>query len=259
MNINFKILIVTIAMLLKGSVAIAQLSESDTLKFQLKLSSTGTWQKGNVEQFTIRGKLELVTNATKNLVYKTQNNLLYQEFGNFKADNDINSRNYVYWKPSKKIYPFAIAYFQTNYRRKIDFRWFSGLGGTWQFYKDKNTILKFSTALVYENTDFLNSQFNQEEYNGSNNISLWRSTIYVSGMHKMLEEKFKIYYTAYWQPALGYSKNNRLQLDTGIEMPLWKNFNFLAQYTINNEQVVVKNVKNIDRILTFGLSYQLKK
>lgn len=133
------------------------------------------------------------------------------------------------------------------------------MGGTWQFYKDKNTILKFSTALVYENTDFLNNQFNQEKYNGSNNISLWRSTIYVSGMHKMLEEKFKIYYTAYWQPALGYSKNNRLQLDTGIEMPLWKNFNFLAQYTFNNEQVVVKNVKNIDRILTFGLSYQLKK
>lgn len=258
MKLNFQTLIVTIAMLLKGSVAIAQLSESDTLKFQLKLSSTGTWQKGNVEQFTIRGKMDLVSNATKNLVYKTQNNLLYQEFGSFKADNDVNSRNYVYWKPSQKIYPFAMAYFQTNYRRKIDFRWFSGLGGTWQFYKDKNTILKFSTALVYENTHFLNDQFNQGQYNGSKNISLWRGTIYVSGMHRMVDEKFKVYYTAYWQPALGYSKNNRLQLDTGVEMPLWKGFNFLAQYTFTNEEVVVRNVKNIDRILTFGLSYQIQ-
>lgn len=246
-------------MLVYRSVALAQLSESDTLKFQLKLSASGTWQKGNVEQFTIRSKIDLVSNSKKRWVYKTQNNLLYQEFGALKADNDLNSRNYIYWKPLSKFYPFAIAYFQTNYRRKIDYRWFSGFGGTWQFFKTKNTVLKLSSALVYENTSFLNTLFNQEYYNNSNHISLWRATVYVSGSQKIVEDKMKLYYYGYWQPALGYSKNNRIQIEGGLEMPLWKGFNFLAQYTFNNEQVVVKNVKNIDRIATFGLSYQIKK
>lgn len=259
MRLNLKIVILLIAMFLNRSIAIAQLNESDTLKLQLRISSSGTWQKGNVEQFAIRGKIDLVSNATKILAFKTQNNLLYQEFGDIKADNDVNSRNYIYWKPSKKIYPFAIAYFQTNYRRKIDFRWFSGVGGTWQFFKSKKAILKFSSAIVYESTNFLNNQFNQEQYNLSKNISLWRATFYISGDQKILDGKCKFYYTAYWQPSLGYSKNNRLQLDTGVEMPLWKDFNFIAHCTFNNEEVVVKNIKSIDRILTFGLSYQIRK
>lgn len=95
-------LIVVIAMLLFGGIAFAQLNESDTLKFQMRGSASGSWQVGNVDLWVVRGKLDMVVNNNKSLVFKSQNNSLYQQFGSFKADNDLNSRNYLYFKPQKK-------------------------------------------------------------------------------------------------------------------------------------------------------------
>ncbi len=237
----------------------AQLNESDTAKFQLRAGATGAWQQGNVALMVVRTRLEMVSNSHKPLVFKTQNNSLYQAFGGRKADNDINSRNYLYWKPNHSVYPFAMAYLQTNYRRQIDFRWFAGAGLTWQLVQKPLTNLKLSGSLVKESTSFSNNQYNESAYNGSDEIDLWRGTVYLSGWHRLFKEKLKLYYAAYWQPGLGEVPNNRAQLDAGLDFPVWKGLNFLVQYSMSYEQVVATAVEQDDRILTFGISYQLKK
>jgi len=256
---NKKIYFLAMAMLLCRGVAIAQLNESDTAKFHLRLSGTGSWQKGNVDLLVVRGKLELVTNGKNKLVFKSQNNSLYQHFGSFKADNDINSRNYLYYQPQKNIYPFAMSFAQTNYRRKVDYRVFGGLGVTYQMLRNSNNIVKLSASIVNERTRFLTNQFNETSYNGNNNITLWRVTMYVSGLHKLLQNKVRLFYNAYWQPAFEPVPNNRVQIDAGIELPVWKGLSVNAQYIYIYEQVVAQKVKQTDRILTFGVSYQMKK
>ena len=97
----------------------AQLNESDTSKFQLRASVTGNYQQGNVEVLNLKSKIDCSFSLHENWVIKTQNNSLYQAFYPVQADNDIFSRNYIYYKPQHKFYPFAIAYISTNYRRKI--------------------------------------------------------------------------------------------------------------------------------------------
>lgn len=97
----------------------AQLNESDTSKFQLRASVTGNYQQGNVEVLNLKSKIDCSFSLHENWVIKTQNNSLYQAFDSVQADNDIFSRNYIYYKPQHKFYPFAIAYISTNYRRKI--------------------------------------------------------------------------------------------------------------------------------------------
>ena len=239
--------------------SLAQLNESDTAKFQLRGGLNGAFQRGNVDLLVIRGRLEIVTNSQKALVFKSQNNSLYQEFSGFKADNDVNSRNYLYYKPFRKFYPFSMLYIQTNYRREIDSRWFGGLGYTWQVVQKPKTTLKISGSLVYESTQFRSDQFNETDYNGSDQISLSRATLYLAGWHKLAESKLSLFYSGYWQPGLDGTPNNRFQLDLGMDFPLWKGLNVTAQYSFSREQVVTTTVLQEDRILTFGLSYQLKK
>ncbi|MEC3874171.1 DUF481 domain-containing protein [Chryseobacterium salviniae] len=237
----------------------AQLNESDTLKFQMRASATGSWQEGNVNILVLRGRLDFVANGNKDWVFKSQNSSLYQELGNKKADNDIYSRNYLYYKPQKKIYPFAIFYAQTNFRRKIDYRLFGGVGATYQAVRTENHMVKLSASLVNEKTSFTTDKFNETAYNGSNEIALWRGTAYLSGIHKIAKNKLRIFYNAYWQPAFENVPNNRVQAEIGLEVPVWKGLNLSTQYVYAHEQVVAEKIKQTDKILTFGVSYQLKK
>jgi hypothetical protein len=152
-----------------------------------------------------------------------------------------------------------MLYFQTNYRREIDYRWFGGLGYTWQVLQKPRSTIKLSGSLVYESTRFRSDQFNESTYNGSDQISLARATLYLAGWHKIADSKLKLYYSAYWQPGLDSTPNHRFQLDLGLEIPLWKGLNATMQYSFSREQVVTSTLLQKDWILTFGLSYQLKK
>lgn len=251
--------ITTLAAILLAGQLQAQLNESDTARMQMRAGITGAWQQGNVEMLTLRSRLEMVSNGLKPLVFKSQNTLLYQAFGGRKADNDISSCNYLYFYPQRKWYPFAMAYVSTNYRRKIGGRLFAGAGGTLQLIMQKNTTLKLSASMVYEQTRFKTSLYNEAGYNGSSNIKLWRATGYISGLHQLFRQKMRVYYTAYCQPGFDDVKNIRWQLDAGIDLPVWKGLSASMLYAYTYEQVVPVSVKQVDRLLTFGLSYQFKK
>ncbi|MBL7858521.1 MAG: DUF481 domain-containing protein [Cyclobacteriaceae bacterium] len=238
--------------------AVAQLNESDTARFQFRVGATGAWQRGNVDLVVLRGRLELVTNSRNPFVFKSQNNSLYQAFSGYKADNDINSRNYFYYHPFHTVYPFGMVYAQTNFRRQIDFRWFGGAGATCQLVQKPTTNLKLSVSLVYESTNFRNAEYNEVYYNGSNDIHLWRTTVYLAGWHHIFNHHLKLFYSAYWQPGLDEVTNHRAQVDVGIDFPVWKGLNMVAQYSYTYEQVVASTIRQHDRIFTFGISYQFK-
>ncbi len=155
----------------------AQLNESDTALFQLRSSLTGNYQKGNVEVMTIRSKIEFSAHTFKDVVLKSQNSTLYQSFYNRKADNDLFSRNFWYYQPYKWVYPFAIAFISTNYRRQVNIRYFTGAGATVQVLQTPLHVFKVSANAVYENTRFSGNAYNYSKYNGSNNIRLWRAAV----------------------------------------------------------------------------------
>ncbi len=242
-----------------SSFAFAQINESDTMRFQWRTTITGTLQKGNVEMFAIKGKSDLSVRLKRKWAFKTQNSLLYQEFFKQKADNDFFSRNYIYFQPEKVLYPYAIAYISTNFRRKIDYRYFAGFGGTVQVLRKENHVLKFAVNAIYESTFFKGSTYNFSEYDNSNSINVWRGTVYISGWHNILKNHLRILYNAYWQPSFSRLNNYRTQFDIGIDFPVWKGLAFNAFYSFTHENVVINRIKQSDGLLTFGLSYQLKK
>jgi hypothetical protein len=237
----------------------AQLNESDTLKFQARASVTGNYQQGNVNIFTIRTKADILYSPTKHLVLKSQNSSLYQAFSSTKVDNDIFSRNYFYYKPQNKVYAFGIAYISSNYRRKINTRLFAGAGATWQALNKKYHVIKLSANVVYETNTFKGNTFNYSKYNGNNKINVWRSTFFVGGWNYLFNNRLRLYYDAFYQPAFNDKNNYRTQFEIGADLPIWKGLSFSTLYTFTHENVTITNIKKEDKILSFGVTYLVRR
>lgn len=244
---------------LVGTPALAQLNESDTARLQVRASLMGNVQQGNVEVTTVRSKLDVVASPGQSWVFKSQNSSLYQSFYSVKADNDLFSRNYLYYHPERRVYPFAIAYISTNYRRKIDLRYFAGAGATLQLINTPRHVLKLSAGAVYENTRFSASTYTETRYDGSPTIGLWRGTTWLGGWYYLPDNHLRFYYDAYYQPAFSDANNYRWQYDIGFDFSIWRGLAFNALYTYTHENVVITKIQLGDKLLTVGLSYTLRK
>jgi hypothetical protein len=141
----------------------AQINESDTLSIKANLSLTGFYQGGNVETIIFRAKSDFSFKPLKNLVFKTQNSYVYQEFGKEKADEDILSVNFLYLNPDRKVYPLLLGFISTNFRREIDLRSLVGAGVTYQIVNKKSHWLKLSLSSEYEQTAFGETNFNRSD------------------------------------------------------------------------------------------------
>lgn len=245
-------------LLLFNCAVLAQLNESDTLRWQFRSTLTGTFQQGNVDLLAARLRADLTTGAVQHWVYKTQNAGLYQAFYKKKADLDLFSRHYIYYKPFRRAYPFGLFYLSTNYRRKINGRYFLGGGYTVQLMKKGGAIIKLSGSLVYEQTRFAGKQFNRPEWNNTSLLSLWRATVYSSGSFHLSQNGWRIYYEFFFQPGLSEKRNHRWQAESGIEFPLRKGFSFNLNYLLSYEDVVITGVRQRDALLSFGVGYQVK-
>jgi hypothetical protein len=243
--------------LLAGLRAEAQINESDTLALQLRASLSGVYQKGNVALLALRGRLDLSVMPAPKWVLKSQNVSLYQSFYSNKADNDLFSRNFLYFSPNSRLYPYAIAFVSGNFRRKIRWRYFSGLGLTWQAFRAPGHVLKLSGNVVYEETLFGADAFNQARYNGNSRLRFWRASTYLSGQHVLAKGKLRVYYDAFWMPALAEGDNHRTQVDAGLDLGLWRGLALSATYGRQFEGVTPLGVRNRDEWLLFGLLYRM--
>jgi hypothetical protein len=226
----------------------------DSLKIRADLSLTGFWQGGNVETLIFRAKSEISFKPLNHVVYKTRNSYVYQEFGKVKADEDILSLNFLYFNPERKLYPLALAFVSTNFRREIDWRSLFGAGMTYEIFEKDKSYLRASLSSEYEQTRFNETNFNIPEYNGRDYINTWRATLWVSGKYHLFKGKLILSHESYYQPSLEEGNNYRYQGDFGIELPVWKFLNFKINYLHTYESIVIQGQARDDRFLTFGLT-----
>ena len=233
---------------------LSQVNESDTLKVKASLSITGFYQSGNVETFIFRAKTDLSVKPWKNWVFKNQNSYIYQEFGKEKADEDILSLNFLYLNPNRKIYPFALGFVSTNFRREIDLRYLVGAGVTFQIINKKDHWLKVSVSSEYEQTRFSETDFNFSQYDGQRSINTMRSTLWVNGKYSLFKNKLIFTHESYVQPSLEESNNYRWQADVGLELPIWKFLNLKLNYRYTFENIVIEGQEREDSFLTLGFT-----
>ncbi len=236
----------------------AQLNESDTLLFQYNGALTANLQSGNLEAASLRLKADASFSPSGLWAFKTQNTYRYQEFFDRKADNDFSGRNFLYLWPRRRVYPFVLAFVSANYRRRIDSRYFTGPGLTWQLLRSRRHVVKTALSGVYESTAFSGTAYNHPEYNGRETIRTWRASAWLFGKHTLAGGRLRCYYEAFFQPSLEDGDNYRWQAEFSLEWPLWKGLGCTANYLFTHENVVVEGVKADDGLLTFGLVYSGK-
>ncbi|MEQ9118993.1 DUF481 domain-containing protein [Fulvivirga sp.] len=236
----------------------AQINESDTTKFQLQWLSGGSYQTGNVELLRINNQFDLTFKTTSNLVFKSQNNHLFQEIVSKKADNDLMSKNYLYYQPQRRLYPYAVTFIATNYRRDLDFRVFYGLGTTFQLLQQQRHTVKFSANLLYENSRYANEFFNYSDFNGRNQIKATWSTVYLSGYHYFSESLFRWIYEIYYQQSLKNQINYRFHVLTGMDFKVVKGLSVQSRIIYSLENVVAITNKEEDMLWTWGIVYLIK-
>lgn len=236
----------------------AQLNESDTAKWQLETKWQGLWQTGNVQLLRITGGLEGQVWLHKNWVVKTQNVYLYQRFFGQRVDDEWLSRNYLYFKPNQKFYPYAISYVSSNLRRRIEQRVFAGIGLTQKVFATSGFWMKVSTNLLFEQSRFSKSQFNNSEYDGSPQVDIWRQTLYLQGFHSFSERRVNIHYQAYWQQAYQDVQNYRWQVSLALEAKLSASLALSTKWQFAHEHLVVVNVRENDMLWLWGITYKRK-
>lgn len=233
----------------------AQISESDTAKWQSKTSISANWQTGNVEYWALRAKWEMCYRPTPAWAFKTQNAYLYQEFFKIKADEDLSTRNFIYWKPDARVYPFLMFFASSNYRREINQRFLAGAGATYRFFRHGKVAL----SLAYEETIFSQNTYNEPQYNNSFQINTWRATLWLYAKHALKGGKIVLHYEAFAQPSVEQTNNFRAQAEAGIDFFLSKQLSFITNFIYTYESIVTERDKTQDTILTVGFSHHFKK
>ncbi len=242
-----------------GQKTIAQINESDTTSLQLRGLIGGSYQTGNVELTRISGQVDFSSTIRKSVVFKSQNNYLFQKIVGNKADDNYTGQHYLYLKPQQKVYPYAIGFVTTNFRRDIDLRVFGGLGVTYQLLRKLRHNIKISTNLLYEQSRFAFDTYNESKFNGSNLISAPWSTLYLRGYHSINNNMVYWIYEAYLQQSIEDNLNYRYHFYNGIDIKLIKNLFVQTRILYTYENVVVLGNEQHDLLWTWGMTYFIKK
>lgn len=240
--------------------AFGQINESDSLQFKFSGNLLFNYQEGNVNLFriTTHPTLLVALEKEKNFVFKSQNRLMYQEFSKIKTDLEAENQSFLYYQPSNKWYPFIYTFAGTNFRRKINFRLYTGAGVTYQIINTSNFIFKLAGSLSYDFTEFSNQNFNRTEFNNQKYFSTIRPVLYSYGKY-IINKNSKIQYMYYYQPVINDLAISRHFLDVWLDFAISKKINFTTHYLFNYESLVVQNVQTRDQIMSLGISYHISK
>ena len=232
----------------------AQLNESDTLKFGYKFTTTGLIQSGNVRQVVLSSGLDIL-HYSPVISLRSINSNVYQTFYGVKTDENFISKNFVYYAYQNSVYPYIMTWLETNYRRKIGFRYQIGPGISFRVLNTKNQLLKLSLTSTYEHSEF-SKVFAFENYNKiSDEINTWRVTSRLFGRTSIVENNLQLNYEFWFQQSIQDANNYRFHYQSNLVFSLSKKLNILAAIDGSYENIIPIGVKHDDFKFTFGISY----
>lgn len=237
------------------STAHAQLSEADTLRWQYRVSATGSWLRGNVEQFMLLGTGE-VAHVRERWGFKSAINYQYGTFFYRQTLGEGIWRNFVYVNPRARLYPYLMLWYQRSHQRGIDHRTQVGPGITYVLLRKNAQLLKLSATATYEANTFRSASFRERPDLTATELETWRLTGRLYGEHKLLEGVMRVQYEAWLQPSLTDADNLRAHVEAALSIPLKKCFALRQAVNWSYESVVQQRNTYEDLLWTFGISYE---
>lgn len=247
--------LLAIACLVLSSLASAQLSEVDTLRWQYRITATGNWTRGNVEQFILLGTAE-VAHVKEHWGFKSAINYQYGTFFYRQTLGEGIWRSFVYLNPRARLYTYLMFWYQQSYQRGIDDRTQVGPGMTYVLLRRNAQVLKLSVTGTYETSTFRTASYRERADLTDPVIETWRLTGRLYGEHRLFDGMLRLQYEAWVQPSLTDADNLRALVDAGLNVPLKKGFALRQALRWSYESVVQRPNSYTDMLWTFGVSYE---
>lgn len=247
--------LLVIGSLALGIVGRAQISEVDTLRWQYRITATGNWSRGNIEQFMLLGTAELA-HVKEHWGFKSALNYQYGTFFYRQTLGEGIWRNFVYVNPKARLYPYLMLWYQQSHQRGIDDRTQVGPGLTYVLFRKNAQLLKLSATATYESSTFCTASYRERADLTDPVIETWRLTGRLYGEHKLFEGLMRLQYEAWVQPSLTDGENLRTLVDAGLIFPLKKGFALRQAVNWSYESVVQQRNTYEDLLWTFGISYE---
>lgn len=242
-------------LLLIAHPALAQLNESDTLPLQLKLTTTGSYLDGIVSRLLLINRAELAY-ANPQWGISSRNDYQYGQTFNRQTEADLVSYNFLYMRPLQRLYPYVMLLVETNYRRKINFRYQSGVGISYNLLRQKQSFLKLSLTASFEHSAYGGTVFEHYVPTGPrpNVIETVRATGRVFGRQQLLGNRLRLYYEGWFQQSVLDRENYRFHVDNSLEVPISKRVAVRAGLRYTFERVGLAGNKPYDLFITYGIS-----
>jgi hypothetical protein len=231
----------------------AQLNRNDTIPWQVKLTASGSMLDGNVSRLLLMNRLE-VAYADPLWGMSSRDDYQYGTTKHVKTEDDFVSCNFIYLRPQKKVYPFLMGIVETNYRRKIGFRYQLGPGVSYTISSRKNSLVRVSLTGTYEHTRFGGTRFENLSDTLLNTIDVGRLTVRLYGMQRLFDDKLRFTCEFWLQQSVSDRCNYRIYNEEIFEVPFNKNLSFRTALRYSYENIRIQGLKPNDLFWTFGLT-----
>ena len=229
----------------------AQLLEKDTTAWSSALAGSFFLSTGNVDRLLLRADA-----AVKHLApgwgFSSEQTYQYGTFGAFQTENDLFSRNFLYYQPRKQVYPYAMLWLESNYRKRIDFRYQVGPGVSWNLLGSDKHRMKCSLTGTYERTHFAGNDFVNADPQSSAVIETLRLTGRIYGTHRLAGGKLLLLYEGWFQQSLRFRSNYRFHTHVVVQAPISRTVSLQSRLDYLYEHVVLRGVAPGDLYLTVG-------
>lgn len=235
--------------------ASAQLNESDTIPLQIKLTTTGSYLDGIVNRLLLVNRAELAY-AKPAAGFSSRTDYQLGETFYRRTENDLVSYNFLYLHPLQRLYPYAMLLVETNYRRKVRFRYQPGIGVSYNALNQKNNLLKLSLTGSFEHSAYGGTEFDHYIPNDAprNVIETIRLTGRVFGRHRFFDNRLRFYYEFWFQQSVLDALNFRYHTDDALELAVTRRVALRLGIRYTYEHIELVGNKPYDLFLTYGIS-----
>ncbi len=236
----------------------AQLLEKDTTAWSATLAGSFFLSTGNVDRLLLRADAA-VRHLAPGWGFSAEQTYQYGTFGAFQTENDLFSRNFLYYQPRKRVYPYAMLWLESNYRKRIDFRYQVGPGLSWRVIGGGKHLVKFSLTGTYERTHFAGNDFVNADSQSSPIIETLRLTGRLYGTHRLAGGKLSLLYEGWFQQSLRFRNNYRFHTHVLVQAPLSRAVSLQSRLDYLYEHVVLRGVAPGDLYLTVGVQLHVDR
>ncbi len=235
----------------------AQLQETDTSHWQANLNISGRLNTGNFERFLVAPEVNIAhLDRQAKFGMALGQRYTYGTFGDYRSENDLLSRNFIYWKPRSRVYPYFMAWFQKHERQQLLFRYQVGPGVTYALIRKKAQVFKVSLTATFEQNRYKNDSLSYIKDQSAAKYEALRATLRIAGNHLIASGLANFYYEGYFQQAVDNKENWRVFAEGGITIKMIRGFGTRIFATYEYQKVLVKGQKPNDLIFNFGLNYK---